>query len=122
MKNIRLGCINGEVDTDKRIIAWSNETCNMVPIDKITKLPKSMADLTTQILCLIFHIAMATLAIIMNRANPEDLNEYRYRWIAYTIQIIGLAAASVFVHAFYILRNVAFTDAIKRRVIDIVRN
>ena len=122
MTNIRLGCIDGEADKDTRKIAWSNETCNMIPIDKIAKLPKSMADLTTQILALIFHIVMATLAIIMNRLNPEDLNEYHYRWIAYTIQIIGLAAASVFVHAFYILRNVAFTDAIKRRILDIVRN
>ena len=68
---------------DNRKVAWSSETCNMIPIDKIAKLPKSMADLTTQILALIFHIVMATLAIIMNRANPEDLNEYQYRWIEF---------------------------------------
>ena len=77
-----------------------------------------MADLTTQLLCLVVHVVMAILIIFMNRKDPAELNEYRYRWIVYTIQIIGVAAASVFVHAFYLVRNGSFTETIWRRIRD----
>ena len=124
MKSIQLGCINSRDDNKSsgRIQAWSNETCQVTPLDKFSRLPKSMADLTTQLLCLTVHVVMATLIIVMNSKHPLELNEYRYRWIVYTIQIIGVAAASVFVHAFYFVRNVSFTKAIWRRIRDKTQN
>ena len=118
MESIQLGCINSKTENQNRnrILAWTSDICSFAPMDKMSLLPKSMADLTTQILALTVHVVMAILLIIMNGIEPIDLNKYRYRWIVYTIQIIGVAAASVTVHALYFVRNVSYTKAIWRRI------
>ena len=124
MMRIQLGCINSreEIKNRRRFMAWTNEICTVAPIDKVSRLPKSMADLTTQILALTVHVVIAVLLIVMNGIEPVELNEYRYRWIVYTIQIIGVAAACIFVHALYFVRNGSFTKTIWTRIRESTQN
>ena len=114
MQKIQLGCINSsEANADQKM-AWANETCHLTPVDKFSRMPKSMADLTTQISALGVHVIMAILILIMNQTEPIKLNDYSKRWIVYINQIIGVAAASVFVHAFYYVRNTTLSKFIWR--------
>ena len=107
MKGIRLGNIN---------VGPENKSNSVAPKDRMARLPKSMADLTTQILALAVNGAQGILIIVMNGIEPVDLNKYQYRWIVYTVQIISIAAFSVFVHAIYFVRNVSITKAIWRQI------
>ena len=116
MQSIQLGCINSsEANADQKM-AWSNETCHLTPVDKFSRMPKSMADLTTQISALGVHVIMAILVLVMNQTEPIKLNDYSKRWIVYINQIIGVAAASVFVHAFYYVRNTTLSKFIWRNI------
>ena len=116
MQSIQLGRINSsEANADQKM-AWSDETCHLTPVDTFSRMPKSMADLTTQISALGVHVIMAILILVMNQTEPIKLNDYSKRWIVYINQIIGVAAASVFVHAFYYVRNTTLSKFIWRNI------
>ena len=119
IQSIQLGCINGleeNLNQRQRNTAWSNDAGCWGPVDKLSNLPKSMADLTTQILCLIAHIIMAILVRVMNQMEPSNLNEYEHRWIVYVNQIVNVAAAGVFVHGLYYARNISVSKTIWRNI------
>ena len=113
-QDIQLGRINpfGN-NAQQQNLAWSNTDNER---KKISSLPKSMSDLTTQILCFIFHVIFVIVCIAMNRIEPINLNERKNRWLAYYIQIIGIAIAILGTCTAYYVRNRSLPKAIWRNV------
>ena len=108
---VELGQINqlGNNGSCQRNVAWESENQ-----PRGSGLPKSMADLTTQILCLIFQVTFVVVNVTMNGINPEDLNRYENRWLAYYIQIIGVSVAIVGISIQYYIKNSSLPKAIWR--------
>ena len=78
-KNIELGRIqNPEIPQQQLHMAKSNE-----PEFKTRNMPKSMADLTTQFLCMMLQLVFVIVQISMNEIEPKELNSPKNRWLAY---------------------------------------
>jgi hypothetical protein len=83
---------------------------------KASNLPKSMADLTTQILCLIFALICSIVNIVITGKTPDEFNEYRNRWLPYFSQIIAFALAMLGISAQYYAKNMSLPRAIWRNL------
>ena len=111
-ENIRLGRIDPKQRNDQgQNVAGFIDRQIIVP-----NLPKSMADLTTQLLAFTFIIVLGTLTILMNRTDPIQLNEYENRWLVYFNQIIGTTVAILGITAQYYMKNTSLPKAIWRNI------
>ena len=77
-------------------------------------MPISMADLTTQFLCLTFFAVNAGVVTALNKIHPEDLNSHQNRFLVYCHQIIFIAVALVGITAQYYAKNTMITKHILR--------
>ena len=96
-------------------VAWIGNDAKQ---KKIANLPKSMADLTTQLLCLLFlFVPYIIVAVAFNRIKKvENLNEYENRWLPYSVQIIFTAAGILGISVQYYVRNSSLPKAIWRNI------
>ena len=82
----------------------------------ITNVPKSMADLTTQILIIIFQVSFVVMVMVMNQVKPIDLNKYENRWMVYLVQIVAAAVALLGISVIYYVKNDSLPKAIWREI------
>ena len=113
IQNIELGRIKPS-QNDTSIVAWSNPNARKI----ISNVPKSMADLTTQILCLLFLMANLAMIVARNRIDKTELNKYENRWMTYYIQIIGFAVANLGICIIYYVKNDTVPKAIWKAIRD----
>ena len=101
-RNIELGRINEVEEKDPHEkVAWNNGNQT-----NGSNIPKSMADLTTQALCMIFQVTFVIVNVAMNRIEPLKLNDDENRWLGHYIQIIGIAVAILGISIqYYVKRN-----------------
>ena len=81
-----------------------------------SNMPKSLADLTTQTLCMTFFLGNAIVTMTMNQKQPSELNEYPNRWLAYFSQIICFAVAILGICFQYYVKNPALLRTIIRNI------
>ena len=112
-QNIQLGRIKPSGNGTPSI-AWFNSNTRNI----ISNAPKSMADLTTQILCLSFLISNVAMIVARNRIDKMDLNKYENRWLTYYIQIIGFAVAMLGICIIYYVKNDNVPRAIWKAIKD----
>jgi len=111
-KCIELGRLDTtQNDGERRDIAW-NENKHK----RASNLPKSMADLTTQILGLIFALIYAIVNIVVNQKDPEEFNQNQNRWLAYFTEILASALAILGILAQYYARNTSVARAIWQKM------
>ena len=109
-RNIELGRIgNAEGRNQPHILTMTNEQQI-----KTKNMPKSMADLTTQFLCMMLNLVFVIVQTTMSQIEPKDLNAPENRWLAYYIQIIGVALAIFGISCQYYLKNRSLLKAIWR--------
>ena len=109
-KRIELGRMDiTQRDGERRTVTWEDARNKQA-----SNLPKSMADLTTQILCLIFALLVSIVQMVMAGKTPDELNEYQNRWLVYFTQIIAGAVAILGISAQYYAKNKALPRAIWR--------
>ena len=110
-QNIELGRMN-PFQNDVPHIAWAD------PDKRNTKsnVPKSMIDLTTQILVLIFQVTFGAMVLVRYGIEPLDLNKYENRWLTYYLQIIGAAVAILGISIIYYIKNDSLPKAIWRAI------
>ena len=89
--SIELGRMNDTGSTEnrnerQRKVAWEDNESNSVR--RASSLPKSMADLTTQMQCQTDLVVVSIVHMVMNNKMPIELNQYENRWLAYFNQII----------------------------------
>ena len=113
IQNIELGRIKPS-QNDTSIVAWSNPNARKI----ISNVPKSMADLTTQILCLLFLMANLAMIVARDRIDKTELNNYENRWLTYYIQIIGFAVANLGICIIYYVKNDTVPKAIWKAIRD----
>ena len=110
-KQIELGSI-------KRMGDNRNQDGNMALTDQgnyaARHMPKSMADLTTQILCILINLISVVVNGVIASIEPIELNDYRNRWLTYYIQIIGIAIAILGISLQYYIKNRSSITAIWR--------
>ena len=116
IRNINIGTIKGSGNTQQRRIAWSAEN----KVERLPNLSKSMIDYTTQMLCLIFMAIFQFLNIEKNTTKPDELNERRNRWYAYSQQA-GLTIGIGGISLIYYGRNKYIARTIWRRILDFFR-
>ena len=109
-QNIELGRMNNSTEENnifgqQRRLAWVNSQQNRA--SKFSNMPKSMADLTTQLLCLTFLLVAIIIHFMMNKTDPADLNKYQNRWIVYFNQLITFAIGASGICIQYYVRNSA---------------
>ena len=115
-QNIELGSIKPSTNGTPSV-AWSTpNTRNM-----ISNIPKSMADLTTQILFLLFLVSNGAVIVARNQIDKMDLNKYENRWMTYYIQIIGFAVAMLSICIVYYVKNDNVPRAIWKSLKDQIR-
>ena len=122
-QNIELGRMdipNNGTSKRQRNIAWpsNDEKQNTISLRRHGNIPKSMADLTTQILSLTFFGFIGITTAVMNWTIPEELNEYQNRWLAYSNQIIAIAVAILGISAQYYANNASLPKAIWKKLRD----
>ena len=111
-ENIQLGRINPTV-----AIEGSVSLVNERKVARTSTMPKSMADLTTQILCMVFLIIpQIMIGIAISQIGPVNLNDYKHRWLTYYIQIIGVALSILVISVQYYIKNSTLTKAIWRNI------
>ena len=118
IRSINIGKIHcsGKDSTQQRRVAWSAEN----KVERLPNLSKSMIDFTTQMLCLIFMAIFQYLNFEKNTTKPDELNEMRNRWYAYSQQAgitIGIGGISLI----YYGRNKHIARTIWRRILDFFR-
>ena len=78
---------------------------------------KGMADLFTLSLSFMFLSFYSCILTIMHwYLEPAELNSYRYRWIVYWNQILGVSVSIIGIAGSYFLRNSSVTKAIWRNI------
>ena len=88
--------------------ANANQVQSQEARKRASNIPRSMIDLTTQILFVLLNIVFVVITVVMSQINPSELNEYTNRWLAYFIQIIGVALGIVGTALHYYVKN--FSD------------
>ena len=83
---------------------------------EMRNVPRSMVDLTTQVLCSTLNLTFVVVHLAINRIEPKDLNAYEYRWLVYYIQIIGIAVAILGISVQYYIKNRSLPIAIWRNI------
>ena len=112
MIKIKLGSINSSENIGSPLkFAWENGCQN-----RSSNMPKSMADLLTQILCLTFLTGSGITVFVMNKMSSNELNEYQNRWIVYWNQLVGEAVAVLGISATYYTRNPSVSKGIWRHL------
>ena len=86
-----------------------------------SNVPKSMVDLTTQILCLLFQGTFVAIALVRYGIEPLALNKYEHRWMTYYMQIIGPAIAILGISIIYYIKNNSVPKAIWRSINEKIR-
>ena len=100
-RDIQLGQLNNSAATDQR----RNHEWNQNKEKKMNNIPKSLIDLTTYVLCIIFNLIFVVAIVAMHQIEPSQMNKYENRWLAYFIQIIGIAFAILGIALQYYIRN-----------------
>ena len=78
-------------------------------------IPKSLADLQSLVGCLAFLTFYSSILITMNHfIEPAKLNTYKYRWIVYWNQILGVSISIIAITGSYYIRNKSIMTAIWR--------
>ena len=116
-ENVELGRMSGPCSGEngrKRNVAWGGNEDNSGT--RSSTLPKSMADLTTQMLCLTFLVVVSIVTTVMNGTDPDELNQYGNRWLAYFNQIIAFSFAISAICFQYYAKNAALRNAIWRNM------
>ena len=117
-KNIEIGRMNASPRECDRIgaqgIAWTSYQEHRPAKSSIV--PRSMADLLTQLLCLTLLVVVCSVDIAMNKTDPADLNKYQNRWLVYLNQIITFSFGVSGICVQYYARNKAMRDAIWRNM------
>ena len=112
-ENIEIGRINtSEGDRQKPKEAWSNKQ----PKRPTNFLSQSILDFTTQLLCIMYLVAVSILQGMMSSIEPSQLNDYNNRWYVYFLQIIGVAVAIHVISCVYYAKNKLVSQAIWRRI------
>jgi hypothetical protein len=113
---------NGTYENQRKV-AWApnDKQINTSMLRRDRNIPKSMADLTTQILCLSFFVIIGITHKVMNWTKPSGLNEYQNRWLAYFNQIIEFAVAILGISAQYYAKNASLPKTIWRYLRDNTR-
>ena len=88
--------------------ANANQVQSQEARKRASNIPRSMIDLTTQILFVLLNIVFVVITVVMSQMNPSELNKYTNRWLAYFIQIIGVALGIVGTALHYYVKN--FSD------------
>ena len=109
-RNIELGRIQSSGSPDQQ----SFMTMTNPQEFKTKNMPKSMADLTTQFLVMMLNLVFVIVKITMNQIEPKELNAPANRWLAYYIQINGVALSIFGISCQYYLKNRSLLNAIWR--------
>ena len=109
-RNIELGRIQNTGSSDQQSVMTMTNPQEW----KTKNMPKSMADLTTQFLCMMLNLVFVIVKITMNQIEPKELNATGNRWLAYYIQIIGVALSIFGISCQYYLKNRSLLNAIWR--------
>ena len=115
--NVELGRMSGPAsggNDRQRKVAWGDNQDNSGT--RSSTLPKSMADLTTQMLCLTYLVVIVVVTMVMNGTEPAELNKFENRWLAYFSQIIALSFAISAICFQYYAKNPALRNAIWRNI------
>lgn len=117
--SIELGRMNDTASTEnrnerRRKVAWEDSESNSVR--RASSLPKSMADLTTQMLCQTFLVVVSIVHTVMNNKKPGELNQYENRWLAYFNQIIFVSVALSGICFQYYAKNDGLRSFIWRKI------
>ena len=115
-QNIELGRMN-PFQNEVPHIAWADPDKRNVK----SNVPKSMIDLTTQILVLIFQVTFGAMVLVRYGIEPLDLNKYENRWLTYYLQIIGAAVAILGISIIYYIKNDSLPKAIWRAIKDQIK-
>ena len=102
-QDIQLGQLNNSAHNDQR----QNEGWNQNREKQTKNIPKSLVDLTTYVLCILFNLIFVIVIVAMAQIEPSKMNQYENRWLAYYIQIIGIAFAILGIAIQYYIRNFA---------------
>ena len=98
-------------------IAWAAPNQRNVK----SNVPKSMIDLTTQILVLIFQVTFGAMVLFRYGIEPLDLNKYENRWLTYYLQIIGAAVAILGISIIYYIKNDSLPKTIWKAIKDQIK-
>ena len=126
-QNIELGRMdipeNGTHEQQRKV-AWESNGKQQNPsmLRRDRNIPKSMADLTFQILCLAFFGFIGISTAVMNWTKPAELNEYQNRWLAYSNQIIAIAVAILGIPAQYYAKDASLPKDIWKYLRDHIRS
>ena len=85
---------------------------NDEPDFKARNMPKSMADLGTQLLCMILFLAFVIVSSFIHQIEPKELNSYENRWFVYYFQIIGVAFTILGISCQYYVKNKSLRNGI----------
>jgi hypothetical protein len=111
-KSIELGRLDTtQNDNERRQVAWNDNTHQ-----RVSNLRKSMIDLTSHTLCLIFPLIYAIVVMVVSRKDPDEFNQYQNRWFAYFTQIIGSALAMLGILVSYYAKNTSVAHAIWQKI------
>ena len=84
---------------------------------RVSNAKSSMADLFTLSLSFMFLSFYSCILTIMHwYLEPAELNTYRYRWIVYWNQILGVSVSIIGIAGSYFVRNSSVTKAIWRNI------
>ena len=111
-RHIELGCISTSQNNIESRSLLKKDNRDI----KVRNVPKSMADLTTQVLCLTQNLTFVVVHLAINRIEPMDLNAYENRWLGYYIQIIGITVAILGIAVQYYVKNRALPNALWRNI------
>ena len=100
-QNINLGQLSHSNANNRR----HNEERKQEEVRKFRNIPKSIVDLSTQVLCVLFNVIFVAIITTMNQIEPSKLNNYENRWLAYFIQIIGIAICIIGIALQYYIKN-----------------
>ena len=100
-QNISLGQMSNS-DANNHI---PNEEKRQEQVKHFRNIPQSIVDLSTQVLCVLFNVIFVAIITRMNQIEPSKLNNYENRWLAYFIQIIGIAICIIGIALQYYIKN-----------------
>ena len=111
-KNIELGRIKTSRNTTQALNSPKKKDQETIT----RNMPKSLSDLTTQFLCLMLNLVFVIVLLTMNQIEPKELNASENRWLAYYIQIIGVAVTIVVTSCQYYVKNHSILRAMWRNI------
>ena len=113
-KNIELGCMQDSKCSNQQNRPAQNDE----PEFKARNMPKSMADLRTQFLCMMLFLSFVIVSYFIHQIEPKELNLYENRWFVYYFQIIGVAFTILGISCQYYVKNKSLRNGIWRQIKD----